>query len=81
MSKRNVSVKVQEKKSVIYNIRPSIWYSERTTFKPFNSLEEFLSALNETRYQYPQTRHTNAHWLQNVLKNYEEHTGIKLQVG
>lgn len=73
-------LKVQEKKSVIYNIRPSTWYSERTKFKPFNSLEEFLSALNETRYQYPQTRHTNGHWLQNVLKNYEEHTGVKLQV-
>jgi type II restriction enzyme len=73
-------LKVQEKKNVIYNIRPSTWYSERTKFKPFNSLEEFLSALNETRYQYPQTRHTNGHWLQNVLKNYEEHTGVKLQV-
>ncbi len=43
-------------------------------------MEEFLSALNETRYQYPQTRHANGHWLQNVLRNYEEHTGIKLQV-
>jgi len=73
-------LKVQEKKSVIYNIRPSTWYSVRSTFKPFNSLEEFLSALNETRYQYPQTRHSNGHWLQKVLKNYEEHTGVKLQV-
>ena len=73
-------LKVQEKKSVIYNIRPSTWYSERSTFKPFNSKEEFLVALNETRYQYPQTRHTNGHWLQNVLKNFQEHTDIKLQV-
>lgn len=73
-------LKVQEKRNVIYNIRPSIWYSTRSTFKPFESVEEFLSAINETRYQYPQTRHTNAHWLNNVLKNYEEHTGIKLQV-
>jgi hypothetical protein len=73
-------LKVQEKKSIIYNIRPSTWYSDRTKFKPFSSLEEFLSALNETRYQYPQTRHGNGHWLQNVVKNYEEHTGIKLQV-
>lgn len=73
-------LKVQEKRNVIYNIRPSVWYSDRSRFKPFSSLEEFLSALNETRYQYPQTRHANAHWLKNVLKNYEEHTGIKLQV-
>jgi len=64
-------LKVQEKKNVIYNIRPGVWYSERSKFKPFGSLGEFLSALNETRYRYPQTRHTNAHWLQNVLDNYE----------
>ncbi len=73
-------LKVQEKKSIIYNIRPSIWYSERARFKPFKSKEAFLSALNNTRYQYPQTRHTNGHWLRNVLKNYQEHTGVSLIV-
>lgn len=73
-------IKVQEKKSIIYNIRPSTWYSERSKFKPFANKEEFLSALNNTRYQYPQTRHTNGHWLQNVLKNYKEHTGVSLKV-
>lgn len=73
-------LKVQEKKNVIYNIRPSVWYSERAKFKPFKSKEEFLSALNNTRYQYPQTRHINGHWLRNVLKNYQEHTGVSLVV-
>jgi len=71
-------IKVQEKKNIIYNLRPSTWYSERTKFKPFSTKEEFLSALNETRYQYPQTRHANGHWLNNVVKNYKEHTGISL---
>lgn len=73
-------LKVQEKKNVIYNIRPSKWYSDRTKYKTFTSKEEFLSALNNTRYQYPQTRHMNAHWLQKVLKNYQEHTGVLLTV-
>lgn len=73
-------LKVQEKKSIIYNIRPSTWYSERNKFKPFARKEDFLSALNNTRYQYPQTRHTNGHWLQNVIKNYKEHTGISLEI-
>jgi len=73
-------IKVQEKKQVIYNLRPGTWYSERSKFKPFSSKEEFLSALNETRYQYPQTRHNNGHWLKKVLKNYETHTGISLNV-
>jgi NgoBV restriction endonuclease len=72
-------LKVQEKKSIIYNIRPSTWYSERSQFKPFESKEAFLTALNETRYQYPQTRHGNAHWLKTVSKNYKEHTGIILE--
>lgn len=73
-------IKVQEKKNIIYNLRPGTWYSERTKFKSFSSKEEFLSALNETRYRYPQTRHTNGHWLQNVVKNYQEHTEILLDV-
>jgi len=73
-------IKVQEKKNVIYNLRPGTWYSQRSKFKPFASKEDFLSALNETRYQYPQTRHGNAHWLSNVKKNYMEHTGISLDV-
>lgn len=73
-------LKVQEKKNVIYNIRPSTWYSTRAKYTPFNSLEDFLSALNETRYQYPQTRHSNAHWLKKVLQNYETSTGVRLSV-
>jgi type II restriction enzyme len=73
-------LKVQEKKQVIYNIRPSVWYSERSRFKPFNTKEAFLKALNDTRYQYPQTRHQNAHWLRKVIKNYREHTGVLLSI-
>jgi NgoBV restriction endonuclease len=73
-------VKVQEKKNIIYNLRPCTWYSKRSTYKPFNSKEDFLSALNNTRYQYPPTRPDNAHWLKKVLKNYKDYTGIELEV-
>jgi type II restriction enzyme len=73
-------IKVQEKKGVIYNLRPSIWYSERSIFKPFSSKERFLLALNETRYQYPQTHHTNAHWLKKVIEKYHEQTGVLLDI-
>ena len=73
-------IKVQEKKKVIYNIRPIIWYSGKTTFKSFSSKEEFLKALNETRYQYPKTHHDNAHWLKKVLKDYKDKTGSDLKV-
>lgn len=73
-------LKVQEKKKIIYNIRPIIWFSERSKFVAFKSKEEFLNALNETRYQYPKTHHDNAHWLNKVIKNYEEHTGSRLAI-
>lgn len=73
-------IKVQEKKNIIYNLRPSTWYSNKTKFKPFATKEDFLEALNETRYQYPQTRHSNGHWLKNVIKNYQEHTEVLLNV-
>ena len=73
-------IKVQEKKNVIYNIRPIMWFSERSKFGAFKSKEEFLKALNETRYQYPKTHHDNAHWLNKVIKNYKEHTGSNLVI-
>lgn len=73
-------LRVQEKKQIIYNIRPVIWYSNRAKFKPFSSKEEFLHALNETRYEYNVTKPSNNHWLRNVLKNYKEYTGIDLVI-
>lgn len=73
-------IRVQEKDDVIHNLRPSTWYSNRAQFESFTSKEEFLSALNKTRYEYPKTRFSNGHWLRNVLKNYQEHTGVSLTV-
>lgn len=73
-------VKVQEKKNVIYNLRPINWYSERTKFKSFINKEEFLNALNETRYKYSKTHFYNSHWLSHVISNYKTHTGITLTI-
>lgn len=73
-------LKVQEKKQIIYNIRPVIWFSGRSTYKPFGTKEAFLYALNETRYQYANTRASNNHWLQNVIRNYRLHTDIELAI-
>lgn len=73
-------IKVQEKKETIYNLRPVTWFSERAPFKCFNSKEEFLKALNETRYQYSKTRAQNNHWLNKVTANYKLHTGTDLIV-
>lgn len=73
-------LKVQEKKQIIYNIRPVIWFSQQSTYKAFGTKEGFLKALNETRYQYNVTKPQNNHWLQKVLKNYKLHTGVDLEI-
>lgn len=73
-------LKVQEKKQIIYNIRPVTWYSQRAQYHSFENKEEFLKALNETRYQYSATRSQNNHWLQNVIRNYQQYTGVLLNV-
>jgi hypothetical protein len=45
-------IKVQQKRKVIYNIRPSSWASTRATFKPFGNKEDFLSGLYWTLNAY-----------------------------
>lgn len=74
-------VKVQYKNKVIVNIRPSVWYSDRADFSPFDSLEDFLAAIEETIYQYPDTRTTIAlHWKEKLKKSYENHYGCELNI-
>lgn len=74
-------VKVQYKNKVIVNIRPATWYSERADFKPFESLEDFLAAMEETIYQYPDTRVTIAlNWKKNLINSYERHYGKRLSI-
>ena len=74
-------VKVQYKNKVIVNIRPSVWYSDRADFSPFESLEDFLAAIEETIYQYPDTRTTLAlHWKGKLMKSYQNHYGRTLNI-
>lgn len=74
-------VKVQYKNKVIVNIRPALWYSDKTDFKPFESLEDFLAAMEETIYQYPDTRVTIAqNWKKKLVNSYERHYGKRLSI-
>lgn len=74
------AVKVQEKRSVIYNIRPVSWMSERAVYKPFKNKEDFILALNETLKLYEKTKINKALWLKEVVDNYFEHTGERLSI-
>lgn len=72
-------IKVQEKKNVIYNIRPAVWYSKRYDFPPFDCLEDFLSAIEQTVYDYNGTRSTLAEgWCESLKNNYKAYYGKEL---
>lgn len=67
------AVKVQDKKSVIYNLRPASWYSERAGFKTFSCLEHFLSALDYVIKTYPATAAKGLTWKKKVEMAYRDY--------
>ena len=74
-------LKVQYKNKTIVNIRPSTWYSEKTNFRSFDSLEDFLAALEETICRYHDTRSTIAeHWSERLCKSYKDYYGTELVI-
>lgn len=71
-------LKVQCKRNVISNIRPATWYSEHATFRPFDCLEDFLAALEQTLYKYHDTNNLADHWSDRLCESYERYYGKKL---
>ena len=67
----------QVKQNIIYNIRPITWYSERSTYKPFESRFDFVSALHETITMYSQEKEAS-NWLEKVKSKYVEQVGHPL---
>lgn len=74
-------MKVQYKNKVIVNICPSVWYSNDVEYKPFECLEDFLAALEETIYKYHDTRATIAEdWSEKLCESYYKHYGQRLEL-
>ena len=73
-------IKVQYKNNAIVNIRPATWYSDRAEFKPFESLEDFLAALEQTIYKYHDTNHLAENWSERVINSYKRHYGVELEI-
>ena len=73
---------LQIKDSVVHKIRPCTWYSKGKSikYKPFTSLEDFISAIEHTVYQNPKTREKSGEWLRNFIKSYEKQHRIKLTI-
>lgn len=72
------TVKVQDKKGIIFNLRPAIWYSNKTGYPTFESLEDFLSALEEVIYTYPDTHAKGATWKRELIAAYKDYYGVEL---
>ena len=75
------SLNLQIKERVVHKIRPAKWYSkQRTKFKPFDSLEDFVSAVQEVVYQNPKTHNIAGTWLNDFLASYNKFYGKKLKI-
>lgn len=80
-SMENWALNLQIKKNVVHKIRPGLWYKDKkNNFPMFESLEDFISAVEETVYQNPATRNEAASWKKNFLKSYEKFYGVKLKI-
>lgn len=75
-------INLQVKDGVIHKIRPGVWYSEGTTdYSIFESLEDFISAIEETTFKEPKLRDTVAStWLSKFQRNYKARYGSELDV-
>jgi type II restriction enzyme len=79
-SSNNWPINVQYKNGVIQKIRPATWYSESKRFPLFERLEDYLSALEETMFMYPDTHNIAKNWRKNMQEAYKAHYGITLDI-
>lgn len=74
------AVKVQDKKNIIYNLRPAAWYSKKTDYSTFQCLEDFLSALEFVIKTYPNTAQIGLKWKKQVEDTYMKYYKRKLSI-
>ena len=77
----NWPLNLQVKNNVVNKIRPGVWYSARPRdFLIFRNLEDFLSAVEQTVWQNPDTRIHSANWKRQFLASYEQFYGTRLTI-
>ncbi len=74
------AVKVQDKKGVIYNLRPSGLGTTNGKFKVFSTLEHFLSALDYVVKTYPPTSERGLRFRAKVERIYSEYKGVDIHI-
>lgn len=70
-SMANWPLNLQIKKKTVHKIRPGAWY--RPTTKTFKTKEHFLSAVEETVWQNPDTRAQSGDWKNKFQDSYRKH--------
>jgi type II restriction enzyme len=73
-------IKTQYKNKQIVNIRPATWYAKRAKFPTFKCKEHFISALEETIYQYPETHAVATTWKRDLCENYNRKYNERLEI-
>ena len=77
----NWPLNLQVKNDVVHKIRPGVWYSVRPRdFTMFRNIEDFLSAVEQTVWQNPDTRVYSADWKRLFLESYRDFYGIDLDI-
>lgn len=74
-------INLQIKQGVVHKIRPGVWYSNRPGIIPmFRSLEDFVSAIEETVYQNPKTHESAGNWKKKFVDSYRKFYGVQLDI-
>jgi type II restriction enzyme len=73
-------MKLQVKDNVVHKIRPSVFYSARAKYRPFDCLEDFISALEQSIYQNRDTRELSQQWQNRFLESYQAHCGVRMNI-
>lgn len=79
---KDYPINLQVKDGVIHKIRPGVWYSKKATdYAIFRTLEDFISAIEDTTFKEPKLRDSIAStWLSKFQSNYKKRYGSELNV-
>lgn len=74
-------LKVQDKRGMIYNIRPCKWYgTNNNRFPAFSSKELFIKAIYDTLKEYRHSRIDADKWLNDLKINYKDYYHENLKI-
>jgi type II restriction enzyme len=74
------ALNLQIKQSVVHKIRPGVWYGRPRQFKMFESMIDFVSAVENTVWQNPETRPQSGEWKARFIEAYRRHYGELLNI-